>query len=386
MKGEIYFDHSATTPPLNAALAAFTETARDCYGNPSSLHGKGQQAKALLLSSGKTLLSSLGASDGQVVFTASGTEANNLALFGRLEAKERYRGGTVLVTEGEHPSVSSPAAALARAGVRVETIPTSGGALDLERLSSLLSERVFLVSTMLVNNETGAFYDLAPVKRLMRERAPHAALHTDATQAFFHVPFSAKTLGADLITVSAHKIGGVRGVGALWISSAVLKERGIAPVTLGGGQEEGLRSGTENLPGIAAFAAACKERKENFTKDREKLHTLYECLKHGLSAIPEVRPLLPARFSPHVMTLILPRIKSQVMVNYLSREGIYVSAGSACSSHGKGVSPALLAFGVSEREADTAIRVSFSPENELAEVERFLSVLASGVSSLSRMR
>ena len=386
---DIYFDNSATTPICEAALARYCEVSRLAFGNPSSLHARGKEAEDILKAARRTVCEAIGARGGSVIFTASGTEANNLALFGRAHAKARYRRGRILVSAGEHASVKEPLRALADEGYTVEEIPTRGGVLDMDALAALLTPDTFLVSVMAVNNESGAAYDLAPLAALLRTRCPDCALHVDATQAFMKIPLDVRTLGIRMLTLSSHKIEGPKGVGALWIDDTLKKEKGVAPQILGGGQEDGMRSGTENVPGIAAFAAAVQYGKENFAEFAESTRALRAYLLDRLQSDPafaEVRAITPPVCAPHILTLILPAIKSEVMLHHLSGDGISVSSGSACSSHGHTGTTALSAYGYSEKETDSAIRISLSHRNTREEVEIFLASFAAGLARLARKR
>lgn len=387
----VYFDNSATTRISESALEKYIEVSRTVFGNPSSLHALGFAAEREITAAREAILRTLGSPQGTLVFTASGSEANNLALFGRLHAKERYRrGAKILTTAGEHASVSEVLRALGSEGVKVVEIPTAGGTLDTEVLEREMTPDVVLVTMMLVNNETGALYDLAAVSRLMKSKSPEAVLHIDATQGYLKVPASPKALGADMMTLSSHKIEGPKGVGALYVSSDLLKKRGLSPWILGGGQEGGLRSGTENVPGIAAFAVAALDGAGEFSVRAEKTEALRTYLLRRLSdepALAGIRPVLPADHAPHILNLTLPKIKSETMLHYLSSEGICVSSGSACSSNGGGhLSSALIAFGRTAAEADTSIRVSFSYRNTEEEVDLLIAALTRGVAKLSRIR
>ena len=387
----IYFDNSATTRISEAALRTYVEVSESHFGNPSSLHALGADAEKQLNGTREAVCHALGTKDGTVIFTAGGSEANNLALFGRAHAKERYRrGGKILTTAGEHASVTSPLAALAAEGFAVEEIPTRGGKLDLAALEAALTPNVILVTMMMVNNETGALYPLGEVARLMKARAPEAILHVDATQSFLKLPFTAKGIGADMVTVSSHKIEGPKGVGALWVSPAVIKNKGLSPLILGGGQESGFRSGTENVPGIAAFGTAIREMETALSSHFETMTSLRDTLIRKLQSEPrfsEVSLTLPPVAAPHILNLTLPRIKSETMLHFLSAAGICVSSGSACSSNGQGhPSPALLAFGRSQDEADCSLRISFSYRNTPEEIDTFCDVLAEGLGRLARKK
>lgn len=385
MAKEFYLDNSATTPISPAALERYTELSLSTYGNPSSLHGKGKEAEDVVKSARRTLSGILG--EGCTVFTGSGTESNNLAIFGRAYAKERYRGGKILTTDGEHSSVNAPLEKLRGEGYKIAYIPTKGGVVDLDALRKEADSSVILATFMLVNNETGALYDIAAASRILRANSPGAVLHCDTTQAFGKVPFTAKALGADMITVSSHKIRGPKGVGALWISNALVKEKGVSPQILGGGQEFGFRSGTVNVPGIGAFAVAMAECKQSLANNHARFMEIREyALAQLAEKCPEIRPNLPPVAAPHILNITLPSVKSETMLHHLSGRGIYVSGGSACASHGKGVSLALLAFGLSEKEADCSLRISFGAQTEKEDIDALATALLEGLSHLARMR
>ncbi len=387
---EIYFDNSATTKICEAALNTYIEVSQSHWGNPSSLHTRGVDAEAVMKRVRDSVRASIGAVSGEVVFCSGGTEANNLAILGRALSKPRFaKGGKILTTAGEHASVTHPMAHLATQGFRFVEIPTAGGKLDMDALMREMTPDVILVSMMLVNNESGAIYDLAAVSKLMKRLSPDGVLHVDATQAYMKIPFTIASLGADMVTLSSHKIEGPKGVGVLWVSSDMIRTRGISPEIYGGGQERGLRSGTENVPGIAAFGAAVEYRRAHFVPHTEHLAELRTYLIARLGeteGLSEVRVNTPAVAAPHIVSLTMPRLKSETMLHFLSSEGIYVSSGSACSSHDAHISSAMLAFGLSDREADCTIRVSFGVQNTKAEIDEFLDVLSRGVKSLIRMR
>ena len=385
---EIYLDNSASTKISEEALAKYCEVSRNIYGNPSSLHNLGFLAEKELKGAREALLSSLCAKGASVVFTASGSEANNLAILGRAFSKERYmRSAKIITTEGEHASVSMTLSHLAALGFKIVSIPTKNGELDFERLANELDSSVILVTMMMVNNETGALYDTARVARLMKMKAPKAFLHVDATQSFMKLKFTKQSIGADMISVSSHKIQGPKGVGALIIDEKVIKARGLAPIIYGGGQEGGLRSGTENVPGIAAFAEAIRIANASLTENSEKMNALREYFIERLKedGLSEISPTLPERHAPHIINITLPKIKSETMLHYLSSLGIFVSSGSACSSNSKSLSSALLAYGRSEKEADSSLRISFGIQNTKEDVDALCEALKSGLSRLARI-
>ena len=387
---QIYLDNSATTRICDEALNKYLEISRECYGNPSSLHALGFDAEKQLNSVREQVAASLGAKGATVVFTASGTEANNLAIIGRALSKERYRrGAKIITTMGEHASVDGPLDMLSAMGFKVVRIPTANGEIDMEMLTNELTKEVILVSMMMVNNETGALYDTERVAKLMKARCPEAYLHIDATQSYLKIPFTKAKCGADMITLSSHKIEGPKGVGALLIDGAVMKARGLSPLILGGGQEGGLRSGTENVPGICAFGEAVRlgslAVRERYAYLSGLKNYLIERIE-GEGELSEISVVKPIASAPHIVNIILPKIKSETMLHYLSSLGIYVSSGSACSSNGAHLSSALTAFGRSKSEADTSIRISLSHRNTREDIDGLIEGLISGLKRLSRMK
>lgn len=387
---DIYLDNSATTRISEEALAVYLRVSREVYGNPSSLHAMGLAAERELAAARAAILASLGTRQASVIFTASGTEANNLAIFGRAYAKDRYRrGARIITTAGEHASVSAPLTALAAQGYTVVTVPTRGGELDMAALEDALTPDTVLLTMMMVNNETGALYDLAAVGRLLRARCPEARLHVDATQSYLKLPFTLPTLQADMITLSSHKIEGPKGVGALVVTDRLLRERGLSPYILGGGQEGGMRSGTENVPGIAAFGEAVRIGTRELAARHAQLLALRTYLIEQLRADPALQSIVitdPPHHAPHILSLSLPGVRSETMLHALSARGIYVSSGSACSSHAHHDSSALLAYGLSPQAADTSLRISLSYRNETEDIDALITALREELSHLARVR
>ena len=384
----IYLDNSATTKICDEALDRYVEVSRSCYGNPSSLHSMGYEAEKIINEARTNIQNSLGVKGASVIFTASGTEANNLAIIGRALSKERYRkGAKIITTMGEHASVDVPLDALEKMGYKIARVPTVGGEIDMNALKSELTRDVILVSMMMVNNETGALYDTGDVAKLMKAKSPEALLHLDATQSYLKLPFTKVKSGWDMITISSHKIEGPKGVGALVVDGSVMKAKGLAPITLGGGQEGGMSSGTENVPGIAAFGEAVRLGFASLGERYEKMSELRGYLISRISdETPEVKILVPKANAPHIVNITLPKIKSETILHYLSSLGIFVSSGSACSSNGGHFSSALTAFGRSEGEADSSIRISISHRNTREDMDGFVEGLKSGLAKLSRMR
>jgi cysteine desulfurase len=325
-------------------------------------------------------------SPGELVFTSCGSEANTLALMGVAHAKTRRTANRIVTTDSEHPAVENVMQALEREGFEVVRISTKGGALDVEQVNKALHDRVFMVSMMMVNNETGALYDLKKVFSLARTRSPGVVTHTDAVQGYLKCRFTPAALGADLVTISAHKVHGPKGVGALYINPALLKAKQITPWLLGGGQESGLRSGTENMPGIAAFGAAVDALYPRLDEHVANMRALRERLVAGLIDLGIGVKQPSGECAPHIVNLTLPNIKSEVMLHFLDARGICVSAGSACSTRSRHISSALLAFGATEREADCSLRISLCHDNTEADIDALLAALAEGLGSLIRIR
>lgn len=385
---EIYLDNSATTPLCESAVRMMTE-AMGTYGNPSSLHSAGLAAQRLVDEARSSLGIALGVrmpKPGQLIFTASGTEANNLAIRGCVYSKTRRAANKIITTDSEHPSVENTLRKLEDDGFKVVRISTRGGVLDMSALEKELDKDVLMVSMMMVNNETGAAYDVGKVFSIVKARCPEAVTHCDAVQGFMKIKFTPASIHADLVSVSAHKIHGPKGVGALFVGADILKQRKMSPVIFGGGQENGFRSGTENVVGIAGFGAAVREAYMKLDSNIAHMSAVREHALLKLSAL-EVRLNTPiGNTAPHIVNFTLPNIKSETMLHYLSGEGIFVSSGSACSSHSSTPSRALVAFGLSPADADCSIRVSISEQTTENDIDVLAEHLQTALRVLVRMR
>lgn len=382
---EIYFDNSATTKMSDGAKRKMTEVIDSHFGNPSSLHARGVDAEHIKEESRKIILASLGVQRGvrgELVFTSGGTEANNIAIFGVVNSKTRAGNEKIMVTAGEHSSVEESVGALEKRGYTVLRVPTENGKLDIDFIKEN-GKDVILASFMHVNNETGALYNLKEAFDLIKTLSPRCVTHADCVQSYMKVKFTKKSLNTDLISISAHKVNGAKGVGALYVSPDVIKTKRLVPIVYGGGQEENFRSGTENVYGIAAFGEAVKEHMANMEREIPKMDALRSYIIEKLDGM-EVRPNLPEKHAPHILNITLPGIRSETMLHFLSARGVYVSSGSACSSHSDKLSSALKAFGLTDSEADSSIRVSLCPENTKEEADVFISALAEGIKSLQR--
>ena len=357
----IYLDNSATTRPCAAAVAAVHDALTTCWGNPSALYGFGMAAEQRLGQARRQVASALGAEPERVFFTSGGTEADNWALYGAARRLGK-RGRHIVTTAVEHHAVLHPAKDLESQGFSVTYLqPDRLGRVSVEALEAALRPDTILVSVMLVNNESGAVMPVERMLRTVRRRCPNALFHTDAVQGFLKVPLRAKALGADLVTVSGHKVHGPKGVGALYVRPGLP----LPPLLRGGGQEKGFRSGTEALPAICGFGAACEAGAASFREDAAHMARLRDLCRETLSALPDV-VLLGAGDAPHIVSFSLPGHRSQELINRLQDREIFVSAGSACAKGHR--SHVLEAMGLPPEVIDGAVRVSFCPENTEADV------------------
>jgi cysteine desulfurase len=377
MKG-IYFDHNATTPLDPRVFEAMRPCLTDAaYGNPSSVHRYGRAARQALDQAREQVAVLVGAQASQLVFTSGGTEANNLALRGYAA---RHPGRRMLVGAIEHACVIEPAQALARQGVPVEWIPaTAQGHLDLAALDALLAKgNVGLVAVMRANNETGVIQDIPAMAA--RVRAAGGVLHCDAVQAAGKLPLDFAASGAHTMTLSAHKLYGPRGAGVLVVD----KTLELAPLLYGGGQEKGMRGGTENLAAIVGFGAAAELAQRELAQRAAHTRRLRDRLEDGLRAIPGIVIFGDgAERLPNTVQFGTPGFESETLLMALDRKGIAVSSGSACHSGMTEPSHVLTAMGVDPVLARSAVRVSFGQGNTMAEAERFLDVFRGIVQGLS---
>ena len=387
MKKEIYLDNSATTALSPSARQKIADVC-EIYGNPSSLHSMGQSAEKVIREAREAILSALGvrAREGELVFTSCGTEASALAILGSAHAKERRDATRILTTDSEHPSVLKNIESLEKEGFEIVKIPTRQGVLDIDAVEHALDKKIFLASFMLVNNETGAIYNVSSAFAKIKAKYPEAITHCDAVQGFMKIPFTPTSLKADLVTVSGHKLHAPKGVGALYISADMLKKRKITPFLLGGGQESGMRSGTENTIGIAAFGASVADIRSRLPQNRAHFAELYEYACERLSAL-DVRINRPSgEYAHHIINVTIPNIKSETVLHFLSADGVFVSSGSACSSHSKTPSGTLIAFGLTPADADCSLRISFSEYNTKEDIDALCASLKSALDRLVRIK
>lgn len=384
----IYLDNSATTEISAVAKEKMLE-AMDVYGNPSSTHKAGMEARKIIDDAREKVAMALGA--GRVgaenlIFTACGSESNNTAILGTAYAKEKRRANKIITTDSEHPSVENVMKKLEKEGFEVVRLSTKGGVINEQEFLTAVDEKTLLVSIMLVNNETGAVYDVKKLFSMAKRKNPEIVTHCDAVQGFLKIPFTPKTISADLVSISAHKIHGPKGVGVLYISPEIIKAKKIVPYIIGGGQEGGYRSGTENIVGIAGFGAAAEQERADFAANITKITSLRDMCEKLVSETG-ARPNIPdGSRSPHVLSVTLPDIKSETMLNHLSGSGICISAGSACSAHSKNMSSTLLGFGLTPHEADCTVRISFSRLNTEKDIHAFGAAFKQGIDTLVRIK
>jgi cysteine desulfurase len=369
----VYFDNAATAPVRDEAAAAAVRAMRDFYGNPSSAHTEGRRASDELATARGDVAAAAGARPSEVFFTSGGTESDNWALFGlaRAAASARARGRHMIISSAEHDAVLRPAEYLAARGWEVTALrPDGDGRIPVPEFAAALREDTAIASVMLVNNETGAVNPVAEYAAEIRQRSSPAVLHTDAVQAFCKIPFSLKSLGADLVSVSAHKIGAPRGVGALIVRDGLK----LPPFILGGGQESGRRSGTEPLALIAAFAEASRLGAAELRQNAEHARRLREHIVSELASRLPGAVFVGAGDSPYILCASLPGYRGEVLQSALDAEGIRVSRGSACKRGAR--SHVLEAMRLPAEVIDGAIRLSFSRDNTMEQAEYFIEKLS----------
>lgn len=374
----IYLDNSATTRPCPEAVAAVTQAMTQDWGNPSALYSFGIHAAYTLRTARHQVAAAMGAEPDRVFFTSGGTEADNWAIFGTVKRLGK-RGKHIVTTAIEHHAVLNAMKELEAQGYEVTYLsPDSLGRITLESLKAALRSDTILVSVMMVNNEVGSVMPISAMARLTHKLCPNALFHTDAVQGFLKVPFAAKTLGADLISVSSHKVHGPKGAGALYISPRL---KSFPPLLLGGGQEGGMRSGTEGTPAIFGFAAACAALSATARADAQRERALLEGLLEQLSLLPGIT-VNGAHEAPHILSLSVPGVPTQNTINILQDAGICVSAGSACAKGHR--SHVLEAMSLSPQVMDGSFRLSLCRDTTQAELEELVRCLKDDV--LPRVR
>lgn len=373
---EIYYDNSATTQVCPEALSAAVTAMTTEYGNPSSVHGRGAAAFRCLNESRASLAKAMGVAADELYFTSCGTESNNTAIYGAAISGGKHA-KRLLISSIEHPSVDQPAKYLMNRGYQLDFIPVDrSGIVDLEALREKLGEDVALVSIMHVNNETGSIQPLKEVGAAIQELAPQAVFHVDAVQSFARLPLELKAWHADACTISGHKIHAPKGIAALWLR----KGSRVQALLRGGGQEHGMRSGTENMPGILALAAAAEQACVNMEQNAAQMRAVRQRLLAGLQEeLPDVVVNSPEQGAAHILNLSFLGTRSEVLLHYLEQNKLFVSSGSACTSKSSKGSHVLEAMNLSSDLVDSALRFSFSRFNTLEEAERAISIIVPAV-------
>lgn len=375
---EIYLDNSATTKVYTEAAEAAFKVMTEIYGNPSSLHMKGVEAEKVLEEARKEVANALGGNPDGLYFTSGGTEANNLAVIGGALAKKR-RGNKVIVSAYEHDSVIKSAKQLEEMGFSVTWLaPDENGIITPLSVFEAVDEKTVLVSVMLVNNEIGAINPIKEICAAAKRKNPEVVFHTDAVQGFCKVPFKAEKAGVDLVTVTAHKIGGPKGIGALWIK----KGARVIPNHFGGEQEKQLRPGTQAMPLIAAFGKAVSIETASSSERKEHMKALEKYLKESIKDIDGVVLNSKEDAIPNIVNISAVGIRSEIMLHFLENRGIYVSSGSACALGAK--SHVLAAMGYESARIDSAIRISFGRETEKEDIDELVAALKDAMSTLCR--
>ena len=374
----IYLDNSATTKPCAEAVEAMTLAMTEAWGNPSALYGFGIDTAHMLRDARHKVAAALGAEPDRVFFTSGGTEADNWAIHGTVKRFGK-RGKHIITTAIEHHAILHPMKELEAQGFEVTYLqPDKEGRITVESLKAALRKDTILVSIMMVNNEVGSVMPIAQMAKLVKRICPNAVFHTDAVQGFLKVPFSAKTLGADLISISSHKVHGPKGAGALYISP---KLKSFPALLLGGGQEQNYRSGTEATPAIFSFAAACAAGVATFKEDIAREKELLSGLAEEISRLEGVC-INGCHEAPHVLSLSIPGVPTQNTINILQDAGICVSAGSACAKGHR--SHVLEAMNLSPEVMDGSFRVSICRNTTREELNKLVCVIREDI--LPRIR
>lgn len=377
----VYLDNSATTRVYKESALLAADAMCNFYGNPSSLHRKGIEAEKLIKTAKEQIANTIKATPSEIYFTSGGTEADNLAIIGGCGAS---RGKHIISTNVEHPAVMATLQYMEKKGYVVDHIPVmKNGVVDLDKFSKMIRKDTALVSCMLVNNEIGSVQPIEKMVRILKKSNPSALFHVDAVQGYGKIPIDVSILDVDFLSISSHKIHGPKGVGALYIRN----KSKIAPIQFGGGQQSGIRPGTENVPGIAAFGLSAEICHKDMAAKVQKINSLKERLKNGiLKNIDDVLINTPDENSaPHILNVSFAFVKSEVLLHSLELEGIYVSSGSACSSHKKGPSYVLTAIGVDRKMIDGSIRFSLSEFTTEEEIDYTIEKLTQNVKNIRKL-
>lgn len=372
MSREIYLDNSATTKPYDEVIEYICEVSKNFYGNPSSLHTKGIEAENLVKRARKQIATALKVDLKEILFTSCGTESNNTAILGFLKANPRA-GKHIITSEVEHPSVLEVFKQLAKDGYRVDYIPVDNqGIVKLEELKKVIDNDTALLSFMHTNNETGSMQPIEEISKIRKAMCPSAVFHVDAVQAFGKVRIYPVSSDIDLMSISSHKIHGPKGMGALYIRKGVR----VKPILLGGGQENTLRSGTENVPAICGFGLATEKIFASIDENYSHVSSLKDYFVQKIKENFENAVInSPEQALPYIINIAFSNLKSEVLLHHLEQKNIYVSTGSACSSHKSNHSHVLKAMGIDSKYIDSAIRFSLSASNSIDDIDETISAL-----------
>lgn len=368
---DIYLDNSSTTKPYPEVVSKVLEMVTDKYGNPSSLHRLGMESKQELEKARQIIADSFSVTASEIYFTSGGTESDNLAIMGACLANAS-NGKRIVTTVAEHAAVTKTIRNFKKQGWEVIYVPAPGGVLDLEEMKREINEETVLVSAMLVNNEIGSIFPIEQIKQVIKQKKSPALLHCDAVQGYGKINFTAESIGADLISISAHKIHGVKGSGALYVKNGTKMFTSM----FGGGQEHGLRSGTESTPLIAAFGEAVRIIFSNMENNIYQMAELRDyCMDSIVMGLPEAVIHSSKQGAPHIVNFSLPGYSNREVVEFLDTKGIYISSAAACkSNHSRG--PSMLeSLGISRELANSALRVSFSSMNTKEEIDILVNTL-----------
>ena len=379
---EAYFDNSATTKVLDSVKDIVVKTMTEDYGNPAAKHRKGMEAEQYIRDARKIIADTMKVQEKEILFTSGGSESNNMALIGTAWANQRA-GKHIISTSIEHPSVYNPLGVLEELGFEVTILPVDhDGHISLKELEEAIRPDTILVSTMYVNNEVGAVEPVEEISKIIKAKNPSTLYHVDAIQAYGKYVIRPKKQGIDLLSVSSHKIHGPKGVGFLYIRNGVK----IKPLIYGGGQQAGMRSGTENVPGVAGFGAAAKEMYTNHAEKVQKLIELKDYMTDRLGEIEGtvINSKKGEASAPQIVSVSFEGVRSEVLLHALEDKGVYVSSGSACSSNHPGISGTLKGIGVAQKLLDSTIRMSFGMFNTKEEVDYTIDVLKELVPVLRR--
>lgn len=379
---EAYLDNSATTRVFPEVVELMVKTMSEDYGNPSSMHTKGVEAEQYIKEATKTFAQILKVQEKEIYYTSGGTESDNWAMIGTALANRRT-GNHIVVTAMEHPAVGAVADFLEKQGFAVTRLSVDEkGRIDPEKIKEAVREDTIVVSMMYVNNEIGAVQDIAALSRIIKEKNPHTYVHVDAIQAFGKYHIYPKRMGIDMLSVSSHKLHGPKGVGLLYIDEKVK----IVPIIYGGGQQKGMRSGTDNVPGIAGFALAAKLTYTDLDSKVERMYQLKQKLVDGLLALGDVHihGMAVREGAPHIVSAAFVGVRSEVLLHTLEDRGIYVSAGSACSTHKRNASPTMQAIQAPRQLTESTVRFSLAETTTEEEIDYCLTVLGEVLPMLRR--